>query len=228
MRRRGYLWFMVGVLVGLASTVGGQRIRAVWARGPEPAPQPPGQTARTLQTAHEVVAQRQKIMSELVGVISAGGGTAATPEELGQAIGLLGELHAATPQVVTGVMRRLEFAERPKVPSFIRAPEAPWEHLPALDALANIGLPAVPALVEDIRTQPDKDRRDARVFFLNLIVGEHAKSWLTQGIQQAEDRTAKARFEEALKFRFYGSGAYDINTWLFQPQEKGPWYKAGQ
>jgi hypothetical protein len=181
-----------------------------------------------LGEARELAERRTKMLAELTEVLSRQGTTGPSEEEASQAMQLLGDLHVSTPAVVGALGHRLYYLNESGAGMVQTRPPDPCKVWPAFGALAKIGLPAVPVLVDEMRTQSDKDKRTECESFLNLLLGEHAKSWLAQALAQEEDKAAKARLEEALKYHFWGPGAYDINTLFSQPQEKGPWYKPSQ
>jgi hypothetical protein len=228
MERRNVVWCLVGIVAGLGLSCGIRGGRNQPSHGREAAAQAAPGAADLLQQAREAQQARQRVVQELARLLAEPPPAGQPPGQAVEAMHLLGDPHLSTPEAVNAVLRHLYELDKTAIPKASTVYPDPDKMWPAFGALAKIGLPAIPALVEEIRTQRDKDKRYRCAFFLNLIVGEHAKSWLTQALQQAEDRTAKARLEEALKYSFYGSGAYDSSTWFFRPQKTGPWYKPSQ
>ena len=219
MRKRDGCWLAVGVVVGALGASAFVSIRGAAAR--DEAERKP---AEILDSARELKQRREKVMSELVQVLSDPSPSHASPDERVEAIELLGDLHMSTPGTVAVLVDNVYFLRELPVPYSMTFPEPAWRAWPAFGALAKIGLPAIPPLVDQARTQQDKDKRRRSLFFLDGLVGEHAQSWLSVALRQERDQAARARLEEALQYRFSDFGAYGRKVWFFQQREGDNWY----
>jgi hypothetical protein len=210
----------LGVLIGWGLAVQRQASGA-----DEDAPRAePRRPADILGIAEEVTADRERAMAELVTLLTPDTSLRPSPEERARAAALLGDLHLTTPAIVEAAAADLYMAA-PRSSGVTAYRQPPWETWPAFGVLAKVGLPAMPALVDEARTQEDKVKRQQCLLFLRFIVGEHARSWLQYALEREEDPAARARLEEALEYTFSGEGAYSRRVFFFQPQEGGCWYR---
>jgi hypothetical protein len=228
-KRDSRFWAAVGFLLGLAAAASFRCTSGVLAGRGEAQAQL-GQTNRgVLAIAERVVRERGEVLDELATMVSVRASPGPSHADRVRALELLGELHASTPGVVNAVMGQLDLTSGATSPRPIDVPPLPWEGRPGLGALLRVGLPCVAPLIQGVRTQEGEAERQRCLFDLNLLVGEHGRSWLAQAIRQEQGPAAEKRLQDALGYRFYGSGAYSLNVWFFQMKEDAsPWYRASR
>jgi hypothetical protein len=229
MRRQHWCWFAAGMMIGLLGAGGLRLGQAPSAAQPPTAGQPTQDKPEILQRARELRDQRAEVLSGLVDFLSAEGAREDRPTEFAEALDLLGDLHISTPAAVTAAVRNLYMCRPgPEVWPLYVPPPPEWEH-PAFGAVAKIGLASIPPLIDELRTQEDRRKRQLAVLFLGWLVGRHAKSWVSDAFEREPDPAAKARLKEALEAGpirdAVGWGAYDTHVWLLRALETGPWYR---
>jgi hypothetical protein len=72
--------------------------------------------------------------------------------------------------------------------------------VPGMTALREIGLPAVPALVSNIRLNPDQEVQKRSVHALYGIVGKYGKWWLLDSLEKEENAEVRERLQAAVQF----------------------------
>ena len=109
-------------------------------------------------------------------------------------IELLGSLRAA--EAVPYLARRMTFK-----PNQILDEWRPREYeFPAAVALSEIGFPAVPAMIANVRTSEDPMTRDLSAWVIERVVGpEMGKRVVRQAIEGEEDPELRKRLREALR-----------------------------
>ena len=227
MRHRDCLWFAAGLAVGIIAA--GHLCRAQ-----ESAPdRPQGHEAGTgspeavLQRARELNTERATVLAELVRLLAAETEAEIPSEQQEEALLLIGDLHMSTPSVVAALVRHLYVPrDLGPGPHFVTVPPPLREQFPAFGALAKVGLPAIPPLVDEIRTAEDPMKRGHAPLFLSSLLGAHGRLWLSDALSRERNEEVKARLEEALKRGgFTGVGAYGRYTWFFKRLDQAePWY----
>lgn len=225
MRRDNYYWLAAGVVLGSVVATALCIRRDASAAGAQGPARVRAKAAGVLERGREVRKQRDEVLSELVELLSVQDTSEVPPAQSEEALHLMGDLHMSTAAAASVLGRNAHFATR-EPPRAVGVPPPPWEDFPAFGALARVGLPAIPVLVAEIRLENEEDKRQRCVFFLNLMVGKHAKSWLSDALEHEHDAAARARLEEAMQYKFHGAGAYSRYVWFLRPTEDGkPWYK---
>jgi len=227
MTRRDLYCLVAGILLALL-VANARPLRA--ARATQRPDAGAGVDARTLdllRRARDLNGERDQILAELADWLSGEQSSDIPPEQLEEGLRLLGDLHGTTPAVVTAAVERLRF-RRPHTGGIrsVLVPPDPLEEYPGWRAVAHIGLPAVPPLVHQVRTEQDANTRHWSVICLGRLLGKHSESWLSEALRQERNAKRKARLEEALQHGgFRGPGAYGSYIWFFRGTEQpDPWY----
>jgi len=214
--RAGLPWLGVGLLGGLAVGYAYGRGRAV------PPTAPPRPSASVLGDAERVAAERLVLLQALAGALT---GSANTPTERVRAAELIGDLHETSPRVVTALMGQLEFSREAagfRPPPDIRPPPEGWT-FPCIDALVDVGLPAVHAAVRDLGRPQRPQGHRLRLELLNRLLGTNARPWLEEAERDARAAETKAALRRALEHTFTDRGAYDTHMWRGKWVDE-PWY----
>ncbi|MFQ5810712.1 MAG: hypothetical protein ACE5JM_13945 [Armatimonadota bacterium] len=224
---RGYngFWFGTGLLAGILTA--GAFCAAQEGRPDKPQGNAaPGESPQAvLQRARDLNTERAAVLAELVRLLPAEAEAGPTQRE--EALALIGDLHMSSPSIVAALVRHLYVPrESAPGPEFVLVPPPFREKFPAFGALAKVGLPAIPALVDEIRTAEDPVQRRYAPLFLGSLLGSHAEPWLSDALRGERNEEAKARLQEALNSRTFSSvGAYGKRTWFFKRLDQAePWY----
>jgi len=209
-------WLVVGLLGGLAVGYVAGRSKAVPPAGP------PRLTAGVLKDAERVAAERFALLPALAGTLT---GSASTPVERVRAAELIGDLHETSPRIVTALMGQLALSREAaglRPPPDIRPPPEEWT-FPCLDALVDVGLPAVHAAIGDLGRPQSAQGRRLRLELLDRLLGTNARPWLEEAERDARAAETKAALRRALEHTFTDRGAYDAHMWRGRWVDE-PWY----
>ncbi len=182
--------------------------------------------AELVERARLVAEQRSQALADLAQAVAPDRASSLSAADRARVLEALGDLHMSTPAVVNALMGNL-YWRRDLGPGGrdSTVPPDPWRVAPGLGALLKVGLPAIPPLVEELRTQKDKGKRTQCLFDLNLALGVHARSWLAEALKREQDPLVRSRLEEAARYPFDDCGPYDLYIWFFRGLGTGEaWY----
>ncbi len=225
MRRPYWLWFAAGLAVGIVAAGHLCRAQEPTSDGAERQAPAGGRPEAVLARARELKAERSAVLAELVGLLGAGTEAEVPSKQREEALLLIGDLHMSTPGVVAALVRDL-YVPTDSRPAFVTVPPPFRQEFPAFGALAKIGLPAIPPLMDEIVTAEDPVHRRYAAYFLGSLLGSYAEPRLSHALEGAQREQTKARLEEALeRGGFRGVGAYSRRTWFFKRLDQTePWY----